>query len=96
MLCFSGVEPYSRWVPLKRCISFKQSNLIDSNVALHMHLTLELSSAHVNFAPATQASEIRRLNRCLVVSGDVHTCGKRTNISLNIFLRKLCLTQREI
>ena len=27
-----------------------QSNLIDSNVALHMHLTLSLSSAHVKFA----------------------------------------------
>ena len=26
-----------------------QSNLIDSNVALHMHLTLALSSAHVKF-----------------------------------------------
>ena len=27
-----------------------QSNLIDSNVALHMHLTLSLSSGHVKFA----------------------------------------------
>ena len=28
---------------------YKQSDLIDSNVALHMHLTLALSSAHVKF-----------------------------------------------
>ena len=28
---------------------FKQSNLIDSNVSLHMHLTLGLSSALVKF-----------------------------------------------
>ena len=33
----------------KRRIQFKQSNLSDSNVALHMHLTLALSSAHVKF-----------------------------------------------
>ena len=28
---------------------FEQSNLIDSNAALHMHLTLVLCSAHVKF-----------------------------------------------
>ena len=33
----------------KVAFNSKQSNLIDSNVALHMHLTLELSSAHVRF-----------------------------------------------
>ena len=31
----------------KRRIEFEQSNLIDSNVALHMHLTRALSSAQV-------------------------------------------------
>ena len=33
----------------KRRIEFEQSNLIDSNVAPHMHLTRTLSSAHVKF-----------------------------------------------
>ena len=39
-----------------------KSNLIDSNLALHMHLTLTLSSAHVKFdvwtGPKTQASKV--------------------------------------
>lgn len=33
----------------KVAFNLKQSNLLDSNVALHMHLTLALSSAHVKY-----------------------------------------------
>ena len=47
----SKVEPSTVSVAHTAKVAFnsKRSNLIDSNVALHMHLTLELSSAHVRF-----------------------------------------------
>ena len=49
----SKVEPSTVSVAHTAKVAFnsKRSNLIDSNVALHMHLTLELSSAHALLHP---------------------------------------------
>ena len=52
----------------KRRIEFEQSNLIDSNVAPHMHLSRTLSSAHVKFDVWTgsKTSSVKSIFRLLL------------------------------